>query len=157
MANGTASLKEAIKMFGPEYTTGQRKGILASVGQSAVSSGLSGTTRPGAVSSGMLADLETTRRTKLAGLMSQLAQMESQERMEAERLSLSKAALALEQSKVQQTMKLQRAEAKKPGGALSKLPAAPQGYMWEGGTRALMGTRRLSSMFSPTRSGFQRF
>lgn len=165
MANGTATLKEAMKLFGPEYVSGQKKGILASVGQSAVSSGLSGTTRPGAVSAGMLANLEQERRLKLAGLTSNLAQMQSTEQMEAGRLGLSKAALALEKATAEsqrrlteQAMGLKEAEARQPGGALSSLPTAPQGYQWGGGgVGARYAKPRLTSVFSPARTSFQRF
>lgn len=143
---GATTLQNVVKQFGPGYMAGQKRSALAGAQQSAVSSGLSGTTRPGAVSAGMLANFEDKRRTRLADAMGNLAQMQSREAMQAEQLGISKAMLKLEQAKTRQTMRLQSAQAKKPGGALSNLPSAPPGYMWGGRGAGLSSS--LRSIFS---------
>lgn len=105
---GTSTLREATKLFGPGYMAGQKKTALAGARQSMVGAGLSGTTRPGAVSAGMLAGFEDVRRSGLSTAMTNLAQMQSTEQARAEQLGLSRATLALERARMAQQAVVQK-------------------------------------------------
>jgi len=67
-------LMEAISLFDENYGKGTEKKALADYNQSAVSSGLSGSTRGAGVSTGMKQGFEDVRRGRLGDALAQLAQ-----------------------------------------------------------------------------------
>lgn len=70
---GIAELREAIALFDEDYGKGAELRAMASASSQLISSGLGGTTRPGAVSAGMSAEFEDLRRGRLSTAMTNLA------------------------------------------------------------------------------------
>ena len=73
-SQGMSTLIEAIKLFDENYGKGAEKTALADYNQSAVTSGLSGSTRGAAVSAGMKNQFEDVRRGRLGDALAQFAQ-----------------------------------------------------------------------------------
>ena len=73
-SRGIESLMEAIGLFDESYGKGAEKTALADYEQSAVSRGLSGSTRGAAVSTGMKHQFEDVRRGRLGDALTQLSQ-----------------------------------------------------------------------------------
>lgn len=73
-AGGLGALERAAGLYGPQFMAGEEKAALAGMEQSMVGRGLGGTTRPGAVSTGMRAGFRDIRRQGLAGALSNIAQ-----------------------------------------------------------------------------------
>lgn len=73
-SQGMSALMEAISLFDESYGKGAEKTALANFNQSAVSRGLSGSTRGAAVSTGMKQGFEDMRRGRLGDALKSLAQ-----------------------------------------------------------------------------------
>ena len=71
---GIAELKKAIALFDENYGKGMEAHARADASSAAVTSGLGGTTRPGAVSAGLSAEFEDMRRGRLAQARTNLGQ-----------------------------------------------------------------------------------
>lgn len=73
-ASGLSNLQNVAQLFGPGYGKGMERSALATMEQSMVGRGLSGTTMPGALSVGIKSQIEDTRRARLADAMSNVSQ-----------------------------------------------------------------------------------
>ena len=71
---GIAELKKAIALFDKNYGKGMEAHARADASSAAITSGLGGTTRPGAVSAGLSAEFEDMRRGRLAQAQTNLGQ-----------------------------------------------------------------------------------
>jgi len=71
---GLGAMQRAAGLFGPSYMKGAETSALASMEQSMVGRGLSGTTRPGALSVGIKQGFEDIRRTRLSDALSNIGQ-----------------------------------------------------------------------------------
>lgn len=70
---GISTLQKAIALFDKDFGKGMEARARASASSAAVTSGLGGTTRPGAVSAGLTAEFEDMRRGRLSGALSNLS------------------------------------------------------------------------------------
>jgi len=71
---GIAELKKAIALFDKNYGKGMEAHARADASSAAITSGLGGTTRPGAVSANLSAEFEDMRRGRLAQAQTNLGQ-----------------------------------------------------------------------------------
>ncbi len=69
---GIGALQQAIALFDKDFGKGMEARARASASSAAVTSGLGGTTRPGAVSAGLSAEFEDMRRGRLSGALGNL-------------------------------------------------------------------------------------
>lgn len=69
---GLGAMKGAADLFGPSYMKGAESGALATMEQSMVGRGLSGTTVPGALSVGIKQQFEDVRKTKLSDALTNI-------------------------------------------------------------------------------------
>ena len=70
---GISTLQKAIALFDKDFGKGMEARARASASSAAVTSGLGGTTRPGAVSAGLTAEFEDMRRGRLSGALGNLS------------------------------------------------------------------------------------
>ena len=70
---GISALQKAIALFDKDFGKGMEARARASASSAAVTSGLGGTTRPGAVSAGLSAEFEDMRRGRLSGALGNLS------------------------------------------------------------------------------------